>query len=494
MSYIRDDCIENDRLVQRHDHQLVPRRLLRRVLDAPVRPAISGRTTQHRDDQQLARPTAGDAHRVLGQCRRPRRVLQVGRPPAAPARSSSSRTRSSVPTRTPTTRTSTCPPGYDVTCSGNTMVWLGAGAVPRQPAAVLHPHHGPLGLGHAVQGVGHRASRCGHRSRGLGRRRARSTRATPARARCGFPITLSAPPGAGKTVSVYWATAQGTAGSSDYTFKKGKTVFTRHAGDQDGDRRGHAGHEGRVQRAHVPRRGRGRRRREPPRARDRDDRRRRPGFRCPAPDLRRDGGRGRQRHRATSSCRSRSPSRPPPTCSVHYATVAGSASAAADYSAKTGTIKIAQGQAPGDGHDPDHSPTRPRRAPRRSSSWSTRPRTPRSSRARASSRSATTTEVTLAEWRARRADLVQVGTDRWNLTLGPPYVGTAPVLRRAGPHRRRHHGGAEAPVPPPRSGARGRSPPAVGRRRCDPPAGRRPGAPRAVARVRRARNAARRDR
>jgi hypothetical protein len=41
-----------------------------------------------------------------------------------------------------------------------------------------------------------------------------------------FPLTLSVPPGTGKTVSVYWATAPGTAGSGDYSSKKGKAVFS----------------------------------------------------------------------------------------------------------------------------------------------------------------------------------------------------------------------------------------------------------------------------
>lgn len=119
------------------------------------------------------------------------------------------------------------PAGYPVTCANNTMVWLGPGAFPGSlpscftvttnrsvwDAAVrdwdtAHPGviTGPevsVGDGSVVEGTsGSRTMR--------------------------FPITLSAAPGTGKTVTVYWATAPGTATTSnaDFTFAKGKATFT----------------------------------------------------------------------------------------------------------------------------------------------------------------------------------------------------------------------------------------------------------------------------
>jgi streptomycin 6-kinase len=74
---------------------------------------------------------------------------------------------------------------------------------------------------------------------------------------------------------------------------------------------------------------------------------------------------------------------------------------------------------------------------------------PRSSRAPGPSPSATTTDGSLAEWRARRSELVAACAERWSLALGPPYRGphlsfTAPattargdavVLKLQYPHR-----------------------------------------------------------
>ena len=61
------------------------------------------------------------------------------------------------------------PDGYDVTCSNNTMVWLGAGAYPGTLPGVLHRHHRPLGVGRGGPSLGHRASGRDHRARGIGR-------------------------------------------------------------------------------------------------------------------------------------------------------------------------------------------------------------------------------------------------------------------------------------------------------------------------------------
>ena len=54
----------------------------------------------------------------------------------------------------------------------------------------------------------------------------RSSRAPWDRGRCGSRSHCSEAPAAGKTVTVYWSTAPGTAGSSDFAVKKGKIVFS----------------------------------------------------------------------------------------------------------------------------------------------------------------------------------------------------------------------------------------------------------------------------
>ena len=86
-------------------------------------------------------------------------------------------------------------------------------------------------------------------------------------------------------------------------------------------------------------------------------------------------------------------SRPRPTCSSHYSTVAGTATAGADYTPEDRDHEDRQGQAPGDRHHPD-----PRRhgvgghgvVPARGGLGD---RMPPSSRAPASSPSATTTDA-----------------------------------------------------------------------------------------------------
>ena len=117
------------------------------------------------------------------------------------------------------------PTGYDVTCSGNTMVWLGTGAFPGNlPSCFALTtdrsvwDNAARAWGQAHPGVitGPEAS-VGDASVVEGESGARSMR---------FPITLSTPPGSGKTVKVYWATTPGTAGTSDYGLARGMLSFT----------------------------------------------------------------------------------------------------------------------------------------------------------------------------------------------------------------------------------------------------------------------------
>jgi len=117
------------------------------------------------------------------------------------------------------------PAGYDVTCSGNTMVWLGTGPFPGSlPSCFTVTTDRSVWDGaarawdKAHPGVitGPEVS-VGDASVLEGNSGARSMR---------FPVTLSSPPGAGKSVTVYWATTQGSAGSSDFAFTKGALVFT----------------------------------------------------------------------------------------------------------------------------------------------------------------------------------------------------------------------------------------------------------------------------
>ncbi|MGZ4795278.1 MAG: Calx-beta domain-containing protein [Acidimicrobiia bacterium] len=119
------------------------------------------------------------------------------------------------------------PSGYSATCSNNIMVWLGPGAFPGSPTScwsvttdrsvwdnavrawdIVHPGviTGPeVSVGDASMVEGTSGTRTFK-----------------------FPISLSSPPGAGKTVTVYWATAPGTATTSnqDFKFAKGKLTFT----------------------------------------------------------------------------------------------------------------------------------------------------------------------------------------------------------------------------------------------------------------------------
>lgn len=122
------------------------------------------------------------------------------------------------------------PTGYPVTCSGNIVVWLGSGAFPGRASwlaacpdttfttdrSVWDFVSGAWKAAHAGVVTGPDVS-IGDASILEGTSGSRTFR---------FPLTLSTPPGTGKTVSVYWSTTPGTAGTSDFTPTKGKAVFT----------------------------------------------------------------------------------------------------------------------------------------------------------------------------------------------------------------------------------------------------------------------------
>ncbi len=117
------------------------------------------------------------------------------------------------------------PTGYPVTCSNNTMVWLGPGAFPGSlPACftvttnrsvwdtaardwdIAHPGviTGPeVSIGDASIIEGSSATRL-----------------------LRFPLSLSSAPGAGNSVTVYWTTAPGSASTNDFVTTKGKVTFT----------------------------------------------------------------------------------------------------------------------------------------------------------------------------------------------------------------------------------------------------------------------------
>lgn len=116
------------------------------------------------------------------------------------------------------------PAGYNVTCSNNTMVWLGPGSFPGSlpscftvttDRAVWDNAAHAWADGHPGVITGPKVS-VGDASIVEGDSGAKSLR---------FPLSLSSPPGAG-SVTVYWSTAPGTADSSDFTTTKGKVVFT----------------------------------------------------------------------------------------------------------------------------------------------------------------------------------------------------------------------------------------------------------------------------
>lgn len=122
------------------------------------------------------------------------------------------------------------PVGYDVTCSNNKVVWLGPGAFPGTaswmaacPDTVITSDRSVWDAAASQWDVDHPGVitgpevSVGDTSVVEGDGGARSLQ---------FPISLSAPPAPGKTVTVYWSTAPGTAGTADFTAKKGKIVFS----------------------------------------------------------------------------------------------------------------------------------------------------------------------------------------------------------------------------------------------------------------------------
>ncbi len=122
------------------------------------------------------------------------------------------------------------PAGYPVTCSGNTVVWLGAGPFPGAaswtatcPDTVITTDRSVWDAAARIWDIAHPGVvtgpevSVGDASVIEGTSGARSLR---------FPLSLSSPPAPGKSVAVYWSTAPGTAGTSDFTPTKGKTIFT----------------------------------------------------------------------------------------------------------------------------------------------------------------------------------------------------------------------------------------------------------------------------
>lgn len=122
------------------------------------------------------------------------------------------------------------PAGYDVTCSNNKVVWLGPGTFPGTaswlaacPDTVITADRSvwdaaarQWDIDHPGVITGPEVS-VGDASIVEGDSGIRSLQ---------FPISLSAPPAANTTVTVYWSTAPGTAGSTDFAAKKGKVVFS----------------------------------------------------------------------------------------------------------------------------------------------------------------------------------------------------------------------------------------------------------------------------
>ncbi len=122
------------------------------------------------------------------------------------------------------------PSGYTVTCSHNTIVWLGPGTFPgttswkaKCPDTDITTNRTPWNTAARAWDIAHPGVitgpqvSVGDASIVEGATGARNLR---------FPLSLSSPPAAGKAVTVYWSTAPGTAGSSDFTPTKGAAVFT----------------------------------------------------------------------------------------------------------------------------------------------------------------------------------------------------------------------------------------------------------------------------
>jgi Calx-beta domain. len=122
------------------------------------------------------------------------------------------------------------PTGYPVTCSGNTVVWLGTGAFPGAASWLAACPDTVITTNRSVWDTAARAWDIAHPGVITGPEvsvgDASVLEGSSGTRALRFPLTLSSPPGPGKTVTVYWATAPGTAASSDFTVTKGKAVFT----------------------------------------------------------------------------------------------------------------------------------------------------------------------------------------------------------------------------------------------------------------------------
>ena len=121
------------------------------------------------------------------------------------------------------------PTGYPVTCSGNTVVWLGTGSFPgaaswlaKCPDTLITTNRSywdsaarAWDIAHPGVITGPEVS-VGDASVVEGDSGTRTLR---------FPLSLSTPPGLNK-VSVYWSTAPGSAATSDFTPTRGKAIFS----------------------------------------------------------------------------------------------------------------------------------------------------------------------------------------------------------------------------------------------------------------------------
>ena len=117
------------------------------------------------------------------------------------------------------------PAGYETTCSNNTMVWLGPGAFPGSLPSCF-----TVTTDRSVWDAAARAWDMAHPGVITGPEvsvgDASVLEGNSGKRVLRFPLSLATAPGSGNTVSVYWATAPGTAGASDFTSAHGKAVFS----------------------------------------------------------------------------------------------------------------------------------------------------------------------------------------------------------------------------------------------------------------------------
>ena len=122
------------------------------------------------------------------------------------------------------------PTGYPVTCSGNTIVWLGTGAFPGAASWLVACPDTMITTKRSVWDAATRAWDLAHPGVITGPEvsvgNASVVEGDDGTRGLQFPLSLSTPPGLNQTVTVYWSTAPGTAGTSDFTPTKGMAVFT----------------------------------------------------------------------------------------------------------------------------------------------------------------------------------------------------------------------------------------------------------------------------